>query len=80
MYIFLDKSSDIGLDPGILDRVWSEPLIADESLLFARSRFVFTSIFDEKQRYLFVDERSSFEVARRERIVDRIHEFDDFEI
>jgi hypothetical protein len=47
--IFLDKSSDIWLDPGILDRVWGEPLIADEPLLFARSGFVFASVFDEKK-------------------------------
>jgi hypothetical protein len=78
--IFLDESSDIRLDPGILDRIRSEPLVTDESLFFSRSRFVFASILDEEQRNLLVDEGSSFEVVGCERIVDRIHEFDDFEI
>ncbi len=80
MDIFLDKSSYIWLHPGILERFWSEPLIANKSFFFARSWFSFSSIFNEKKWYFFVDDGGSFEIGSCEGIIDCIHELDDLEI
>ena len=80
MYIFLDKTENIWLDPDIFEIFESEPFVSDKSLFFARSWFVGAGIFYEKKIDIFVDHRRSFEIGCRERITNLIHELDDFEI
>ncbi len=80
MYIFFDKSGNIRLHPGVFEGLGSEPLVSDKSFFFSWSWLSFTSIFDEKERNLLVNNGGSLEISGSERIVDRIHELDDLEI
>ena len=80
VFIFLDKSDDIRLHPDILEGLWSEPLVSDESFFAAGTRFEFSVVLHEEEGDFFVDDGGSFEIGSSERVVDCVHEFDDFEI
>jgi hypothetical protein len=49
VFIFFDKSDNIRFHPDILERLWSEPLIADKSLFATRTRFELAVILNEKK-------------------------------
>jgi hypothetical protein len=63
MFILLNKSKNIWLDPDILEIFESKPLVSDKSFFFSRTRFMSSGVFDKKEIDVFVDHRRSIKIC-----------------
>ena len=80
MNIFFDESDNIRFDKDSSEFFECKPFVANKSLFFLGFWFRFSCVFYEKEEYVFVDHRRSFDMRGDKGIVYLVHEFDDMKL